>query len=67
MNQSTIAENICKLCEEQGWTVEEFAEAIELTDRQVNRYRNCQFKTIPIDLFNKMADVLHVNVLDLLS
>lgn len=67
MNKYLIAENICKRSKEQDISVESLAEIIGKSTRQVNRYRNGQFETIPIATLNAIATALHTDVITLLS
>ena len=62
MDRFTIADNICRLCQEQQITVEALAEAIGKSPRQVNRYRSGQCKNIPIDTLSAIAGALHTSV-----
>lgn len=66
MDRYTIARNICRLCEEQQICVEQLAEMIGKSTRQMNRYRNGQCKTIPLDVLNTLADALHTTIPELL-
>lgn len=66
MDRYTIARNICRLCEEQQICVEQLAEMIGKSTRQINRYRNGQCKTIPLDVLNALADALHTTIPELL-
>ena len=67
MDHYRIADNICRLSKEQGISVESLAEAIGKSTRQVNRYRNGQCKTIPMDTLNAIAHALQTDAISLLS
>lgn len=67
MNNYVIADNICKFCQQKQITVEQLAEAIGKSPRQVNRYRNAQCKNISFSTLSKIADALKISVTELVS
>lgn len=67
MDRYTVADNICKFCNEKHISVDALAETIGKSARQVNRYRNGQCKSMSLDTLSDIADALHVSVADLLS
>ena len=66
MCQYTFANNLCRLCKEQKININQLAEAIDKSPRQVNRYRNGQCKNISLSTMEKIANVLQVNIIELL-
>lgn len=67
MYQYTFADNLCRLCKEQQVSVNELADAIGKSPRQVNRYRNGQCENISLDTVEKIAFALHVSIAQLFS
>lgn len=67
MYQNIFADNLCRLCKEQHISVNELAEIIDKSPRQVSRYRNRQCENITLSTLSKIADVLHVSLAELLS
>lgn len=65
MYRYTFAENLCRLCKERQISVNELAEKIEKSPRQISRYRNGQCGTISLDTLAKIASVLQVQIADL--
>ena len=65
MCQYIFANNLCRLCKEKQISVEQLAEAIDKSPRQINRYRNGQCKTISLSTLEKIATVLQVNIAEL--
>lgn len=66
MDQFILADNLCRLCRQKHISVENLAEAIGKSPRQVNRYRNGQCKNISIVTLKQLADALDVPLADLL-
>lgn len=66
MYQYHFADNLCRLCQERHISVDQLADAIEKSPRQVNRYRNGQCKNIPTGTLLKIAEVLQVSPVELL-
>lgn len=66
MYQYIFADNLCRLCKEQHVSVNELADAIGKSPRQVNRYRNGQCKNISLGTLIKIAEALNVNLAELL-
>lgn len=67
MYQYIIADNLCRLCREQHISVNQLAEAIDKSPRQVNRYRNGQCENISLSTLLKISKVLHVSLFELLT
>ena len=67
MDKYILAENMCRLCKEQNISVEQLAELIGKSPRQVNRYRNGQSDAIPFTVISAIADALHTSPARLLS
>ena len=65
MYQQIFADNLCRLCKEQHISTTEFAERIDKSTRQVNRYRNGQCENISLSTLTKIADVLNVSITEL--
>lgn len=66
MYQYKFADNLCRLCKEQHISVEELADKIEKSPRQISRYRNGQCGNLSLATLARIADVLHVNITELL-
>ena len=67
MYQYTFADNLCRLCEEKHISINELADKINKSPRQINRYRNGQCENISLKTLSKIANVLDVSIIDLLS
>lgn len=67
MYQYKLANNLCDLCEKQGISVEDLAERIGKSSRQVSRYRNGQCQNITLATLERLADVLEVSIAELLK
>ena len=67
MDQFIFADNLCRLCRQKKISVEQLAEAIEKSPRQINRYRNGQCKNISLATLSKIAAVLDVDLADLFT
>lgn len=67
MNQYIFADNLCRLCKEKQISVNDLADAIEKSPRQINRYRNGQCENLSFVTLEKIAGVLHVSISELLS
>ena len=67
MSQYVFADNLCRLCKERNISVNDLADAIGKSPRQINRYRNGQCKNIPLASLEDIARVLQVSVAELLS
>ena len=65
MDLFIFADNLCRLCRQKHISMENLAEAIEKSPRQINRYRNGQCKNIPLSTICKIAKVLNVEPEDL--
>ncbi len=66
MHPYEFADNLCRLCKEQHISVNQLADAIEKSPRQVNRYRNGQCENISLQTSLKIAEVLQVSLNELL-
>jgi DNA-binding Xre family transcriptional regulator len=66
MYQYKFADNLCRLCKEQHISVEELADKIEKSPRQVSRYRNGQCGNLSLSTLAKIATALNVSITDLL-
>ena len=66
MYQFKLADNLCKFCSERKISVNELADAIGKSPRQVNRYRNGQCENISLCTLAKIASVLNISIADLL-
>ena len=67
MYQYTFANNLCMICNKRQINVDQLAELIGKSSRQVSRYRNGQCPNITLSTLEKIADVLEVPLLDLLK
>ena len=67
MDRFRIADNICRLCQEQNVSIEALAEAIGKSPRQVSRYRSGQCKMIPFETLSAIAEILNTSIYFLLS
>ena len=67
MDRFRIADNICRLCQEQNVSIEALAEAIGKSPRQVSRYRRGQCKMIPFETLSAIAEILNTSISFLLS
>ena len=65
MYQYLFADNLCRLCKEKHISVNELADAIEKSPRQVNRYRNGQCENLSLCTIAKIAKVLDVSIAEL--
>lgn len=59
------SDNLCRLCKEKHISVNELADAIEKSLRQVNRYRNGQCENLSLSTIAKIAKVLDVSIAEL--
>lgn len=66
MYQYIFAENLCRLCKEQHISINELADKIEKSPRQINRYRNGQCENLSLSTLAKIANVLGVGITELL-
>ena len=66
MYQYTFADNLCRICKERQISVNELADAIGKSPRQINRYRNGQCENISLGTLAKIASVLNVSLTQLL-
>ena len=66
MYQYKFADNLCRLCKEQHISVNELADKIQKSPRQVNRYRNGQCENLSLETLGKIASVLNVSITELL-
>ena len=67
MYQYLFADNVCRLCKEKHISVEELADAIGKSPRQVNRYRNRQCENLSLRTIAKIAEVLNVSIAELFT
>lgn len=67
MYQYIFADNLCRLCKEKHISVEELADAIGKSSRQVNRYRNGQCENLSLRTIAKIAEVLNVSIAELFT
>ena len=67
MYQYIFADNLCRLCKEKHISVEELADAIGKSPRQVNRYRNGQCENLSLRTIAKIAEVLNVSIAELFT
>lgn len=67
MYQYIFANHLCELCDKHQITVDELAELIGKSSRQVSRYRNGQCPNITLTTLEKIADVLEVPLVELLK
>ena len=65
--QYIFAENLCRLCDKQHISINELAEAIGKSPRQISRYRNGQCAHLSLDTMEKIAEALQVHLNELLS
>ena len=65
MYQYIFAENLCRLCKERQISVDELADKIEKSPRQINRYRNGRCEYISLCTLAKIAAVLNVSITEL--
>lgn len=65
MYKYIFAENLCRLCKERQISVDELADKIEKSPRQINRYRNGGCENISLRTLAKIAAVLNVSITDL--
>ena len=67
MYEYIFADNLCRLCNEKHISVNELADKIGKSPRQINRYRNGQCKNISVKTLSEIAGILNVSIHDLLS
>ena len=67
MYQYNFANNLCKICNKRHISIDELAERIGKSSRQVSRYRNGQCQNIALSTLEKIADVLEVPITELLK
>ena len=67
MYQYRLANNLCRLCDEQKISTDELAELIGKSSRQVSRYRNGDCLNITLSTLDKIAKVLDVHIFELLK
>jgi transcriptional regulator with XRE-family HTH domain len=67
MYQYQIANNLCRLCDEQNISIDELAERIGKSSRQVSRYRNGGCQNITLATLERIANVLDVQIFELLK
>ena len=67
MYQYQFANNLCELCAKHHISIDELAERIGKSSRQISRYRNGQCKNITLSTLGKIADVLEVHITELLK
>ena len=66
MYQYKFADNLCRLCKEQHISIEELADKIEKSPRQISRYRNGQCENLSLVTLVKIATALNVHITELL-
>ena len=67
MYQYHFANNLCKLCDKRHISIDELAERIGKSSRQISRYRNGQCQNITLATLEKIADALEVSLIELLG
>jgi len=67
MYQYKFANNLCELCNKRNISIDELAEYIGKSSRQVSRYRNGQCPNITLSTLEKIADALEVSIIELLK
>lgn len=67
MYQYIFANHLCELCDKRQITIDELAELIGKSSRQVSRYRNGQCPNITLTTLKKIADALEVPLVELLK
>lgn len=67
MYQYQFANNLCELCDKHHLSVDELAERIGKSSRQVSRYRNGQCQNVTLSTLEKIADILEVPIVELLK
>lgn len=67
MYQYIFADNLCRICQERKISVDELAEKIEKSPRQISRYRNGQCENLSLCTLDKISKALHISITDLLS
>lgn len=67
MYQYIFADNLHRLCKERHISVDELADIIGKSPRQINRYRNGQCENLSIATLEKIASALDVSIIELLS
>lgn len=67
MYQYNFANNLCELCDNRHISIDELAELIGKSSRQVSRYRNGQCQNIKLSTLEQIADVLEVPITELLK
>lgn len=67
MYQYHVANNLCRLCTKHKISIEELAERIGKSPRQISRYRSGQCQNITLATLEKIADVFHVSAAELLD
>ena len=65
MYQYIFADNLCRLCKERHISVNELADRIGKSPRQINRYRNGQCGSLSLSTLAKIAAALNVSIADL--
>ena len=65
MYQYIFADNLCRLCMENHISINELAEKIDKSPRQINRYRNGQCEYLSFRTLDKIASVLNISIADL--
>lgn len=67
MYQYKLANNLCRICDEQNISLDELAERIGKSSRQVSRYRNGESANITLSTLEDIANVLGVHLFELLK
>ena len=67
MYQYKLANNLCRLCDEQKISTDELAERIGKSSRQVSRYRNGNCLNISLATLEKISNIFGVHIIDLLK
>lgn len=65
MYQYKFANNLCRLCNTHNITIDELAEYIGKSSRQISRYRSGQCPNITLSTLEKIADVFQIHISEL--
>lgn len=67
MYQYLLANNLCRLCDEKQISIDQLAEVIGKSSRQVSRYRSGQCTNITLATIEKISNALQVPISELLE
>lgn len=67
MYQYIFANNLCRICQKKHISIEELAEAIGKSPRQVSRYRSGQCDNLSLKTMEKTAVFLDVALSELIA